>query len=146
MWPHSSLLTGTLSTWLERLCLQEECSDSEGVCSDWELASEPPHLQDGSLPQALRTDPQRRQLPPRQQCLLLSVQCRRGLGAGGECSVLSRHALGSLWSHSFVTVRLWVPVHRPRGEADLQVGVSTRRRQRARLRSGDHPLQLPGCA
>lgn len=79
-------------------------------------------LQDGSHPQALRTDPLRRQLPPCQQCLLLSVRCQRGLGAGEECSVLSQHALGTLWSHSFITVRLWVPFHRPRGEADLQVG------------------------
>lgn len=32
-----------LSTWLQCLCLQEEHSDS-GVCPDWDLASEPPHL------------------------------------------------------------------------------------------------------
>lgn len=36
--------------------------------------------------------------------------------------MLSQRALGSLWSYSFVTVRLRVPSHRPRGEADLQVG------------------------
>lgn len=106
------------------LCFQEECNDSEGVCSYWEMASKLPYLCSRTITSSC---PGSQSILRATAFLLFSnapaARCvipAGTLGAGDERSVLSQPGLWSLWSYSSITVKFWVPFRRANGEADLQ--------------------------
>lgn len=99
-------------------CFQEECNDSEGVCSHWEMASKLPYLCSRTITSSCLCSQSilRANSAPAARCVIPAG----ALGAGDEWSVLSQPGLWSMWSYSSVTVKFWVPFHGASGEADSQ--------------------------